>query len=129
MIRRHPRSTRTYTLLPYPTLFRSSDCAAAERVLERAEAELSRVPARRFATALEIARARLAALKGDAREALSRINAAKAHCPTRLPVQLFLAGGPELRPFLAGLEINAAAELEPAKIGRASCRERVCQYV
>src|SRR3546814_4327686 len=47
-------------------------------------------------------------------EALSRINAAKAHCPTRLPVQLFLAGGPELRPFLAGLEINAAAELEPA---------------
>src|SRR3546814_8621909 len=64
----------------------ASDFAAAERLLERAEAELSRVPARRFATALEIARARLAALKGDAREALSRINAAKAHCPTRLPV-------------------------------------------
>src|SRR3546814_11846753 len=113
----------------------ASDFAAAERLLERAEAELSRVPARRFATALEIARARLAALKGDAREALSRINAAKAHCPTRLPVQLFLAGGPELRPFLAGLEINAAAALEPAtpevepQTGRASCRERVCQSV
>src|SRR3546814_16742270 len=92
----------------------ASDFAAAERLLERAEAELSRVPARRFATALETARARLAALKGDAREALSRINAAKAHCPTRLPVHLFLAGGPELRPFLAALAIHAAAELEPA---------------
>src|SRR3546814_15940518 len=31
MIRRPPRSTRTYTLLPYPTLFRSEDSYLAAR--------------------------------------------------------------------------------------------------
>src|SRR3546814_8262626 len=31
MIRRPPRSTRTYTLFPYTTLFRSSDDAASGR--------------------------------------------------------------------------------------------------
>src|SRR3546814_1413435 len=50
----------------------ASDFAAAERLLERAEAELRRVPARRFATALEIARARLAALQGEAGEEIGR---------------------------------------------------------
>src|SRR3546814_7114792 len=32
MIRRPPRSTRTYTLLPYTTLFRSILCCGGERV-------------------------------------------------------------------------------------------------
>src|SRR3546814_9492862 len=32
MIRRPPRSTRTDTLFPYPTLFRSSPCAACAGV-------------------------------------------------------------------------------------------------
>src|SRR3546814_15212597 len=37
MIRRPPRSTRTYTLIPYTTLFRST--ADVERVLAQARAE------------------------------------------------------------------------------------------
>src|SRR3546814_13623407 len=35
MIRRPPRSTRTDTLFPYTTLFRSADAAAALRLLNR----------------------------------------------------------------------------------------------
>src|SRR3546814_11526624 len=38
MIRRPPRSTRTDTLFPYTTLFRSRDAAAAVQALWRVEA-------------------------------------------------------------------------------------------
>src|SRR3546814_18299602 len=42
MIRRPPRSTRTYTLFPYTTLFRSNDYLAAEAELAGAGAALER---------------------------------------------------------------------------------------
>src|SRR3546814_5416179 len=37
MIRRPPRSTRTDTLLPYPTLFRSRDLEGCRHIRERLE--------------------------------------------------------------------------------------------
>src|SRR3546814_20873781 len=44
MIRRPPRSTRTDTLFPYTTLFRSiSDVLAADEVLEIGRADLCRI--------------------------------------------------------------------------------------
>src|SRR3546814_8377079 len=58
MIRRPPRSTRTDTLFPYTTLFRSAGCEAPERAL------LSRVQ-------LSIARSRSRRRRRDWRNAFS----------------------------------------------------------
>src|SRR3546814_14399616 len=104
MIRRPPRSTRTDTLFPYTTLFRSRFAADAvlggnrARRARGAVATEAHLRLRRIADA-EIARDELAAVIVQ-------------HRP-RAAVRA--AGG---RRFL------------PAhQIGRASCRERVCQYV
>src|SRR3546814_11115806 len=106
MIRRPPGSTGPDTPVPYPTLFRSA--AAAARLL----------PA--------------AAVAGD-REAvglvaylLDQLQAGGCstwmQLPGRLPVDARQQQG-----FVAG---PARLALGPAaQIGRASCRERVCQYV
>src|SRR3546814_15859610 len=42
MIRRPPRSTRTYTLFPYTTLFRSSDLHGVQEHLEHVRPTLNR---------------------------------------------------------------------------------------
>src|SRR3546814_13585066 len=97
MIRRPPRSTRTNTLFPYTTLFRSYPGDPGERFLVR-----NVVAAVRFSDAVEA------------------IQVGQPHCCANLD---HLAVG-------AGVDnIVIALEAEVAKIGRASCRERVCQYV
>src|SRR3546814_19640017 len=89
MIRRPPRSTRTDTLFPYTTLFRSQPC----RLLP-----LSRSPARRRDNHMQ-----------------------SRSFPTRFPLPVFR---------LARHQKRKGAVAAPAgQIGRASCRERVCQYV
>src|SRR3546814_17192411 len=109
MIRRPPRSTRTDTLLPYTTLFRSADLAWLD------------LPQRHLLTLVDDAYPK--ALRDIAQP----------------PPVLFCQGDPELLslPQLAivgsrtatpqGLENAQAFAAE--QIGRASCRERVCQYV
>src|SRR3546814_7088472 len=76
MIRRPPRSTRTDTLFPYTTLFRSSRAVAPP-------------PARRLRTAARARRAgpkRWCAMRGDGRHPLSRPRAAAvAGCADRDP--------------------------------------------
>src|SRR3546814_21065876 len=110
MIRRPPRSTRTDTLFPYTTRFRSDEPAERggafgdRHVEHRARVaariavfgELPRRP-RAAAARVEIGRHRL-----DADDAPQRARAIER----------------PLRPFE-----------HPDPLGRASCRERVCQYV
>src|SRR3546814_14462176 len=100
MIRRPPRSTRTDTLFPYTTLFRSNVLAAHPAV---AEAAVVPAPDSKWG---EVARAFILPADGT-KPAPEELHAElHAFCRTRL-----------------------AAYKVPRKIGRASCRERVCQYV
>src|SRR3546814_17208223 len=58
MIRRPPRSTRTYTLVPYPTLFRSLAVAGGEHVLglhRRADADVGGLVAQAGGVGAELA--------------------------------------------------------------------------
>src|SRR3546814_15483682 len=94
MIRRPPRSTRTDTLFPYTTLFRSDDVRVREA-------------ARGF---------------GFAEEAL-------LHAGEFVRLE-FLGQRHRLdRNLAADLRILAHVDDSHREIGRALCRERVCQYV
>src|SRR3546814_14304704 len=106
MIRRPPRSTRTDTLFPYTTLFRSAVLAAGDLVRRR--------PAAGGAGHLGIAR----------RAAVRRrpLLAGRAAQPRG-----GRGGSLRGRP-LGGAQLRAHGR-DQGQIGRASCRERVCQYV
>src|SRR3546814_12755628 len=95
MIRRPPRSTRTDTLFPYTTRFRSSEDAAQVAAVRAV------VPHKR--------------LIADVNEAWDA-----AGLIANLPAMA--AAGIDMleQPLRAGAD---------GEIGRASCRERVCQYV
>src|SRR3546814_11754717 len=103
MIRQPPRSTRTDTLFPYTTLFRSLDGPTAE------------------------------AISGICTEVVAAPDAddeAKAIFAKKKNLRLLLTGDlPD--PARTGLQMKSIAGgiLFQSQIGRASCRERVCQYV
>src|SRR3546814_17573167 len=122
MIRRPPRSTRTDTLFPYTTLFRSA------RRLNRAR-QAAHPPARRQGV---VARrpSRQPYYPPDLAHPLARLSPERSLSvetarPARGPGAGRHARGPRnpRRP-LPPPRTQAAAE-----IGRASWRERVCQYV
>src|SRR3546814_18190779 len=102
MIRRPPRSTRTDTLFPYATLFRSGFLAifylliGAAMALAEAEKAGSARFGRKFGTALQF---------------------------FYLPFCVFFIHR-RIHRLLAREGMP-----DPIEIGRASCRERVCQYV
>src|SRR3546814_17202535 len=105
MIRRPPRSTRTYTLFPSTTLFRSAPDRAGEPGAGpafRRGRRKHRLHSRLGTTAMQ----RNLRFKLTAALSLALATAACAADPER------------------SKEAPAIAE-----IGRASCRERVCQYV
>src|SRR3546814_16865095 len=121
MIRRPPRSTRTDTLFPYTTLFRSREAVLrgadgiivsnhGGRALDHAPATLFVLP--------EIVEAigskAVVMLDGGIRRGSDVIKA------MALGAKAVLIG----RPGMFALSYGVAGE-----IGRASCRERVCQYV
>src|SRR3546814_14984232 len=97
MIRRPPRSTRTDTLFPYTTLFRS----VHDRLLLVSDGVHGALDDRQIASLL--------AARGNAETDARRITTAA---------------------LAAGSQDNASAVLIDIldQIGRASCRERVCQY-
>src|SRR3546814_12832276 len=117
MIRRPPRSTRTDTLFPYTTLFRSlrggqfpwSRAAAARR---REVAQPDDSPS--ASTDRAGARARYGQAAGRLR-----------------PDAALLLDGPRRRRDDAAQADGGLIDARPRRqaIGRASCRERVCQYV
>src|SRR3546814_19915782 len=101
MIRRPPRSTRTDTLFPYTTLFRSELNTARERkeFLDSQYQDLTE--------AIETLEDAIRKIDRETRELLQEtFDTVNKHFGDLFP-RLF--GGGE--------------------IGRASCRERVCQYV
>src|SRR3546814_14230540 len=108
MIRRPPRSTRTDTLFPYTTLFRSRLVEPAQcrlRILLRGqhldeERAGLRVLAQRLVDVLQVARDRAQGFGMD--------------------IEVVL---------LSDLEDAQHLHRVRREIGRASCRERVCQYV
>src|SRR3546814_16070812 len=109
MIRRPPRSTRTDTLFPYTTLFRAQHASGSAAGLCPGRAR-RRPRLKEFAMTLFIL-AYAAGLLTIATPCILPV----------LPFVLARAGLPFRRgglPMLLGLEI-----------GRASCRERVCQSV
>src|SRR3546814_14773252 len=111
MIRRPPRSTRTDTLFPYTTLFRSALVAERDGIAlagDRILVDLIVIDPRHRATG-EIIGAAGARGPGSRRGKPCRAAFRRrcASCPSRSG-----SAAPALR-----------------EIGRASCRERVCQYV
>src|SRR3546814_15874232 len=117
MIRRPPRSTRTDTLFPYTTLFRSPRRLVMKEGNEvttprkKTQTDTQRLPrAERERLIVEGAVQFFAEVGfgGDTRELAKRLNITH----------------PLLFRYFASQ--NALIESE---IGRATCRERVCQYV
>src|SRR3546814_12198479 len=102
MIRRPPRSTRTDTLFPYTTLFRSS----GSLTLDPAKLANSKVE-------ITIPLANL------------RTNVDKFTDHLKSPDFFDAAKYPEIKFVSTSVKPTSATE----EIGRASCRERVCQYV
>src|SRR3546814_20662539 len=103
MIRRPPRSTRTDTLFPYTTLFRSFGIAHAKGV------DIVPIAAQRLCRVLEA-------------DGL----AGAGHLAVNVEPMLFM---PRHQRSHALSHRVAEAGLARQEIGRKSCRERVCQYV
>src|SRR3546814_16342256 len=103
MIRRPPRSTRTDTLFPYPTLFRSVDryCSWAGQ-----------------ACGCKVGHSEIVRQRGLAQKALG------AKYDLRDFNDIVVKGGNVPLDVLA-----KNVEEYVREIGRASCRARVCQYV
>src|SRR3546814_19063552 len=119
MYRRPPRSTRTDTLFPYTTLFRSEPVDGPH---ERHHGDLVEVVGRLSPT-------------GEAPGAVARQPEVVLH---ELVPQRGVAGATQLRePLLfdrplighVGWKTSSGVGSGTSEIGRASCRERVCQYV
>src|SRR3546814_13792338 len=114
MIRRPPRSTRTDTLFPYTTLFRSrADGLVAHRVdradvVDEAPVEVDR---QRLALVEHVDHALVRGIATGEQPAVEQQRLA------RLEAGDFLPGD--------GVQVHPAR----VEIGRASCRERLCQYV
>src|SRR3546814_11322418 len=124
MIRRPPRSTRTATLFPYPTLFRSRIVEgrlhtqiAQQRVTDSAGGKVDAVRQQQ-----------VAAVGGEGHQHHGDRLQARSH--RHRPVAAFQRGDRLLEGEGrrgAGAAVGTFSPLE--KIGRASCRERVCPYV
>src|SRR3546814_19897549 len=101
MIRRPPRSTRTDTLFPYTTLFRSHPGAELFQIGDD-------IAVREYGTFGQA---------GGAAGVLQERDVAGPQWQTCVRLRAALGERP------------AEADGAAAQIGRASCRERVCQYV
>src|SRR3546814_15753232 len=118
MIRRPPRSTRTDTLFPYTTLFRSTGpgkkAAAEWTERDKADAEFAD-GGQNFRLDLARPQRIFALQRGDRMHLMRAANDVRG-CfgkPDRAHLALFLQ----------------PRQFADRAIGRASCRERVCQYV
>src|SRR3546814_16474592 len=128
MIRRPTRSTRTYTLFPDPTLFRSilgrKNRPRKESSLKMDESRINThikpLLGKRHAKHLTIAE--VEQMQSDVRDGKT----AKARGGGRGGKA---AGGPGVAARCLGTLQAILGHAKHKEIGRASCRERVCQYV
>src|SRR3546814_15471110 len=112
MIRRPPRSTRTDTLFPYTTLFRSHFQGASPVALPSRRHGSGLISMQTLILLMRFGRLRVA--RGDG--FMMVIEEPELHIP------------PPLQRKLVRL-MQSMATQTIIQIGRASCRERVCQYV
>src|SRR3546814_16685147 len=110
MIRRPPRTTSTDTLFPSTTLFRSRGLRLQRVPAVEAKHGVERRAPERAVVELDLAHRNLAAAGRDGVD----------RCARRIGEHIAEA------PVFASDEAVAA---DQEQIGRASCRERVCQYV
>src|SRR3546814_12150030 len=114
MIRRPPRSTRTDTLFPYTTLFRSVGVGEGteERVEKLANAGVDVIV--------------VDTAHGHSAGVIERVRWVKKNYP-----KIQVIGGNIATAGAAKALVEAGADCVKVgiEIGRASCRERVCQYV
>src|SRR3546814_11025783 len=125
MIRRPPRSTRTDTLFPYTTLFRSDfiGIGTAIRAHDQRHKNAARTNGRK--NVRHVRRFLRVAHIGFADRQLAKVDKLEFHWSAPM------SDGPLFFPgWRTGLRLrrNAPRVLRPS-IGRASCRERVCPYV
>src|SRR3546814_19476593 len=102
MIRRPPRSTRTDTLFPYTTLFRSLDEEEQSRIMREFEKRVLDEEAHMFVTLW-----------------WNRI----------VPHRSYMKGWHISPSHYLDQQLDGVWLDKSLQIGRASCRERVCQYV
>src|SRR3546814_15276510 len=119
MIRRPPRSTRTDTLFPYTTLFRSDEVEAPAIV--GCGVDDARIP-QRETLLVDIGVGNLE-LIGLAAVRQSRAEAQVAVTDRGRISEVGASG-----PFRRVLNLTEIGDIG-RQIGRASCRERVCKYV
>src|SRR3546814_21015849 len=116
MIRRPPRSTRTDTLFPYTTLFRSDQYVVAvddDGDIVHAEDRHALAPG-----ADEVAAAVVE----------ERVAGDRIVCGVLFGERMDCVPAAEVGPPHRDGHDRDAIVLFPHEIGRASCRERVCQY-
>src|SRR3546814_11070076 len=115
MIRRPPRSTRTDTLFPYTTLFRSAQNNNTSRI------RLAYFGGRPVVETEFAAFVDQTDLWSKIETAAAEIGAVVDVMDTRPRVEHY-SPGPNRMP-------SPGSKPDPEQIGRASCRGRVCQYV
>src|SRR3546814_15113572 len=120
MIRRPPRSTRTDTLFPYTTLFRSEAVGLAEAA-QRLGVALALVAEAEIIADHDVPRAepRHQHLAHELVGGLTRERLVEMQDDVDVDAERFQETGAD----------TERGQPERRKIGRASCRERVCQYV
>src|SRR3546814_8050680 len=136
MIRRPPRSTRTDTLFPYTTLFRSSDLFdqpfAGDDALRVAEEAAQQVELRAgqiddgAGGGTQFAAGEVDDPAVEARLILAMLVRAALHADA---AQYGADAGDQFAGAEGLGQIIVRAQFQPDEIGRASCRERGCQYV
>src|SRR3546814_12279417 len=146
MIRRPPRSTRTDTLIPYTTRFRSVEglrfqhFEVANDSFDRVAAELADLPGKTGFLVAEIDGNRIAPLASAHADTPFAVGSTfKLYVLDELAAQI--AAGKhrwdEVAPLshlsfssaaTAGWPQNTPVTLQPLEIGRPSFRDRVCQY-
>src|SRR3546814_14312583 len=119
MIRRPPRSTRTDTLFPYTTLFRSRKSLPCCCLRYASRLNSSVRP-----------RMKLLAVLVLLLQASASYSQPAEHCPV-LPADSGMTWSYKHGPdFGVCYAVDSSTGKDAfGKIGRASCRERVCQYV
>src|SRR3546814_12499718 len=120
MIRPPPTSTRTDTLFPYTTLFRSGSPASASSMI----------------SAVESTPAPHATMTGARQSGSARLEGARARAAAWcsigvLPSNVWMdrSWGLQRDPRIDQAVRPRLDLADPVEIGRASCRDRVCQYV
>src|SRR3546814_11772393 len=133
MLRRPPGTTRTDTLFPAPTLFRSGPCIAACRAASgRWQGVILCLEGRR--------QSRVFRNVGTARSGSTALSTEKIRSQVSMGTRgrfITLEGGEGagkstqarfIRDWLTEYGHEVVLTREPGEIGRASCRERGCQY-